>query len=176
MARRFRMRRRSFRGALLHDDDGSQHHPAVREDIANRILQNADQYSGFLDDDDFNDARLPRVTEDETLTWDQSLAAAEDPVLAAALREMYAVQRLERYVRDGIRPAGSYLTELSIRAFRELHPDIHICILTYLNSALEYSGQYNVLPPDRADGTRGRILLHSGGHYEVLEPIVPVPL
>ena len=69
--------------------------------------------------------------------------------------------------------AGSNLTEFSISAFRYLHPEIHVCILQYYQNELRFSGGYDQLPPNRADGSPGRLLLHAGAHYEILEAIPP---
>ena len=72
-----------------------------------------------------------------------------------------------------ILPAGSYLTEFSISAFSTIHPEVHVCILQYYQNDLRFSGLYTELPPNRADGSPGRLLLHSGAHYEILEAIPP---
>ena len=64
------------------------------------------------------------------------------------------------------------MTEFAISAFRNIHPEIHVCILQYYQNDLRFSGGYDQLPPSRADGSPGRLLLHAGAHYEILEAIL----
>jgi len=148
-------------GGLLHNDDGSDHHLAVRNEIALEILSNTERYRESLVDEDFQEAQMTVETEEETVLRNNGSDVE------------YSQQRLKRFVMTNILSAGSYMTEFSISAFRYLHPEIHVCILQYYQNELRFSGGYDQLPPNRADGSPGRLLLHAGAHYEILEAIPP---
>jgi hypothetical protein len=141
---------------MNNDTWGEQNHVYLRSQIAQHILANEVKYSEYLDDEHFEEAKLEVMAGEESFT---------------AYGQEYNIMRLRRYVEEAVSPVGSFLDQMCIQAFRELYPNVHVCIMTYLNSNLTFSGQYKEPPPSTADGSRGRILLHSGGHYEVLEPI-----
>ena len=51
----------------MHNDDGSDHHLAVRQKIAMEILFNTDRYRESLVDEDFQEAQMTVETEEETV-------------------------------------------------------------------------------------------------------------
>jgi hypothetical protein len=97
----------------------------MRAEIANHILANVDHFAERIGDEDFDDAKLPRLNSPD----EKRLRALGQDVACNRLR-------IHRLVEQAVAPRGAYLGEVAIHAFCRMNPTVSVFMIQCLKNAM----------------------------------------